>query len=148
MSKPAPQVLTVSLSGGVTMSCTTAAGPVPAKDGSSPQVRLAEYWTKSSGRSTSDSSKELRPSRELRRELVLFVNGAQASELCAETNRYQAMERRPRLWKNEPGICGCGPFGVPAPGSGGGLSVGWEWIERRRCECGYTVANTAAASTS
>ena len=27
-----------------------------------------------------------------------------ASELCAETSRYNAMERRPRLWKNEVGM--------------------------------------------
>eukprot|EP00964_Phaeocystis_antarctica_P054252 scaffold31862_cov63-Phaeocystis_antarctica.AAC.18 len=84
------------------MSFTTAAGPVPEKYGSSGQVRLAE-WTKSSGRSTNDSSKELRFSSQ-RRELVLFLNSAQASELCAETNRYNAMDRRPRLWENELGM--------------------------------------------
>ena len=28
-------------------------------------------------------------------------DGCVASELCAETSRYNAMERRPRLWKNE-----------------------------------------------
>ena len=94
-------------------------------------MRLAEYWTKSSGRSTSDSSKELRPSRELRRELVLFVNGAQASELCAETNRYQAMERRPRLWKNEPGMR---LWSFRSTGT-------WQWW---RAECGVGVDREAA----
>ena len=33
----------------------------------------------------------------------------EASELCAETSRYSAMERRPRLWKNELGmLCATG----------------------------------------
>ena len=31
-------------------------------------------------------------------------DGCVASELCAETSRYNAMERRPRLWKNELGM--------------------------------------------
>ena len=31
-------------------------------------------------------------------------DGCVASELCAETSRYNATERRPRLWKNELGI--------------------------------------------
>ena len=31
-------------------------------------------------------------------------DGGEASELCADTSRYNAMERRPRLWKNELGI--------------------------------------------
>ena len=31
-------------------------------------------------------------------------DGCEASELCAETSRYNAMERRTRLWKNELGM--------------------------------------------
>ena len=31
-------------------------------------------------------------------------DGCEASELCAETSRYNAMERRPRLWETELGM--------------------------------------------
>ncbi len=66
-------------------------------------------------------------------ELVLFVNGAEATELCAETNRYNTMERRPRPRKGELGMLCVPCMGTPPLASDGlvwsAWWVTWAWLE-------------------
>ena len=53
-------------------------------------------------------------------------DGCEASELCAETSRYNAMGRRPRLWKNELGmLCATGDSQYTRLGTCGSDEVWW-----------------------
>ena len=53
-------------------------------------------------------------------------DGGDASELCAETSRYNAMERRPRLWKNELGmLCATGDSQYTRSSTCGSDEVWW-----------------------
>ena len=77
-------------------------------------------------------------------ELVLFVNGAEATELCAETNRYNTMERRPRPRKGELGMLWFSTPPLASDGlvwSHGGLpGRGWSVTPKR---CGWMWSRSA-----
>ena len=53
-------------------------------------------------------------------------DGCDASELCAETSRYNATERRPRLWKNDLGmLCATGDSQYTRSSTCGSDEVEW-----------------------